>query len=448
MNASALLSKINFSVLRNIASVVLFRGGNILVQLILVPVSIKYVSKESYGLWITLSSMITWLNIMDVGLSYGLRNKLSEAMATDRKDLCQSYVSTTYFLLLLVGIGGCAMVSVVVYFLDWRTVLSIPKDLSYAQFILILVLIVASFFITFLLKPISAVCYATHKPFFDSLMTFLASFLNLVLIYAMTRFYAQGNLLVLAVVFCFTPILVNILFSGVLYRGIYKTFSPAYRYVHMQYARSLTSLSGKFFIIQIAATVVFTTDNFMISHYFGNEEVASYNIVQRYFSVPILLLNMILVPFWNLFTDAYIRQDKQWIRDTMTKLFMVSGLLCLGCMVMVSCSGFAYHLWLGNMMDIPLGITISVSVYTILLLVGSVLTTFINGTGKVKLQMTTSMLTSVLHIPLAMVAIKVFHMGVVGVVVASCVWLMLTLPLKFIQYRKLMAYGKPTLFTC
>ena len=66
---------------KNMIGSIFIKGISILIQLILVPLTLGYLSQELYGVWLTISSIMLWLNFFDVGLTLGLKNRLSEAIA-------------------------------------------------------------------------------------------------------------------------------------------------------------------------------------------------------------------------------------------------------------------------------------------------------------------------------------------------------------------------------
>lgn len=49
---------------KNILGMLFIKGGNILVGLLLVPMTLGYVDSEQYGLWMTLSSMVAWMSFL------------------------------------------------------------------------------------------------------------------------------------------------------------------------------------------------------------------------------------------------------------------------------------------------------------------------------------------------------------------------------------------------
>lgn len=89
---------------KNVLSMLFIKGGSILVGLLLVPLTLEYVDSESYGIWLTLSSMVAWISFFDIGINNGLKNKLAESLALKNYELGQKYVSTTYAILSLIFI--------------------------------------------------------------------------------------------------------------------------------------------------------------------------------------------------------------------------------------------------------------------------------------------------------------------------------------------------------
>ena len=49
---------------KNVLSMLFIKGGSILVGLLLVPLTLEYVDSESYGIWLTLSSMVAWISFL------------------------------------------------------------------------------------------------------------------------------------------------------------------------------------------------------------------------------------------------------------------------------------------------------------------------------------------------------------------------------------------------
>ena len=55
-----------------------FKGASILLSFLLVPLTINYIKPDAYGVWLTLSSLVGWVAMFDIGIGNGLKNKLSD----------------------------------------------------------------------------------------------------------------------------------------------------------------------------------------------------------------------------------------------------------------------------------------------------------------------------------------------------------------------------------
>ena len=61
-----------------------FRGASILLSFILIPLTLKYIKPDVYGVWLTLTSLVGWIAMFDIGIANGLKNKLSESLAAKK----------------------------------------------------------------------------------------------------------------------------------------------------------------------------------------------------------------------------------------------------------------------------------------------------------------------------------------------------------------------------
>ena len=87
---------------KNILASFLIKGSSIIVGFLMVRVTLDYLDQTKYGIWLTMSSFLTWFSFFEIGLGSGLRNKLAEALAKKDYVLGKVYVSTTYAILVLV----------------------------------------------------------------------------------------------------------------------------------------------------------------------------------------------------------------------------------------------------------------------------------------------------------------------------------------------------------
>ena len=103
--------------------------------------------------------------------------------------------------------------------------------------------------------------------------------------------------------------------SIVFFNSNYKLLKPSFKFVQFKHVNDLTSLGIKFFVLQVASVVIFTTDNLIITQLFGPAQVAPYSIALKYFNIAQMGFSIIITPFWSAFTEAYAKNDFGWIRN-------------------------------------------------------------------------------------------------------------------------------------
>lgn len=402
---------------KNIAFSVLIKGLNIATTLILVPLTINYVSPTKYGIWLTLSSIIGWLGFFDIGFGNGLRNKLTEAIAKGQFKLAKIYVSTTYAILSMIVVAILTIFFSINPFLTWSSILNAPVSMNHE--LSILAMIVFLFFcMQFVLQLITVVLTANQQSAKGSLFNLLGNIFALIIIYILTK-TTSNNLVYLGISLGLAPILVLLSSSVWFYSFAYKKFAPSINYVRFRFAKNLMNLGLKFFIIQIAFVVLYQTSNIIISQLLGPAEVTPYNIAFKYFTVITMVFGIIMVPFWSAFTDAWVKQDFNWIKNTMKKLKLFWLALCVLSIIMLLLSNIIYELWVGKTITVPWSISISMAVYVILNAWNNIYSHFLNGVGKIKLQLYSSIGGSLLNIPLSIYLCK--SLGAYGVILSTII---------------------------
>lgn len=82
---------------KNIIALVGIKGLDTLIYFVLVPLTLGYLNAYEYGIWLTLSSILSWINSFDIGLGNGLRNKLAESLAVKDLDKAKAMSAPLFF---------------------------------------------------------------------------------------------------------------------------------------------------------------------------------------------------------------------------------------------------------------------------------------------------------------------------------------------------------------
>lgn len=405
---------------KNIIATFLIRGFGIIISLLLIPLTIHYVNPETYGIWLTLSSMVAWFSILDIGINNGLRNKLAECIAKNETELARKYVSTTYALLCIIFIPLLLIFFVVNKYLDWPAILNTNSSMA-PELALVAIIVFGYFCFKFIFSTINIVLLSHQMPANASLRGLVEQIVSLVLIFILTKI-THGSLLYLSLALCIAPMFVVILFNITLFSGRFKNIAPSFSKIDFSLSKGLFGLGIKFFVISIAGIIQFQTANFIIIHYFGAQDVTIYNIAYRYFSVLILISGILTTPLWSAITDAYAKGDEQWIINMVNKYQKVAILIAASGFVMLLLSNFAYTLWIGKgIVEIPFSLSFWTFVFTIINIYGGIYSSVLNGISVLKLQFLASLFSPIIFVVCAYMFINVFNMGIISIIIASII---------------------------
>ena len=420
---------------KNIFMSLLIKGISILISLLLVPLTLGYVSVEIYGVWLTISSILHWLTYMDVGFTLGLKNRLAEALAKENYEKGRSLVSTTYFIMIVIFVPLAILLYFISPLVDWCAVLNVHQS---NQGVILKTIQVLFVFVSLqmIVNVFVAVVAAHQKTALSSLFNVIGQFFSLVIIAGMTHML-EPSLYNLAFAYSMMPIVIVAISSVVYYRTSMRKIAPSVKAINLSYISDLWNLGVKFFIIQIQQIVLYQATNLLISHLDGPEAVTQYNISYKLLNVVVMVYIIILTPLWPAYTDAYAKKDFMWMNSIYKKMKSIFLLLFALIIVITLLSPLLYHVWVGDKVSIPLILTASISVYTLIHCWDSLQVMLINGIGTVKLQSYVIFIGLILHIPLSLFLGQ--YIGLYGVIASMCIINLIYASFFTVQIKKLLS---------
>ena len=420
---------------KNIIYSFFVKGFGILTSLLLVPVTIGFLNTSEYGIWLTLNSILLWINTFDIGLGNGLRNKLTEALVENDLLKAKTYISTAYITITVFMVAIFIVFQIINNYVDWYSLLNIKSELV-PNLKSIISMSFIFFCISFVLKLVGNILLAMQKSAAENFLIMMGQFLSLVIIFIVSHYF-KGTLWIVAFIYSISPVVVFACAYPFVFSGVYKKIRPNIFYFKKEYIKSIMSLGTQFFVLQIAGLVIFSSSNLIITNMFGPEMVTKYNIAFRYFNIIPLIFAIVLTPIWSATTDAYINNDYGWILKSLKKIkLMLLGTFFV-LFIMVCLSNFVYKIWIGNKISIPLNLSIAIAVYILLFVSSLSYSSFLNGLGKLRVQMINVVFCAIFFLPITYYLGSTF--GIVGVVVSLTLVNLSGLVLNVIQFNLILS---------
>jgi O-antigen/teichoic acid export membrane protein len=419
---------------KNIFASFVIKGWSALIVLLLVPATLHCLGEYKNGIWLTISSLLLWIDNMDIGLGNGLRNKIAEYMAHDEFERTRSLISSTFAMLTCIIIPVLLILLILISLSDpyWIFNAAPSKVAHLDQVLMVTVTLVCT---SFIFKLIGNFYMGMQFPAVSNLLVALGQTLTLIGTY-IVLYSGSHSLMLIALVNTVSPLLIYLLAFPYTFFCKFPHLRPSFKLINFKEARAVINMGVQFFVMQISSVILFMTSNLLISKLFTPALVTPYQITYRYFSIMLVVFTVICMPFWNATTDAYERGDMQWIRNATRKLrLMIIGII--SCMIiMVILSPWVYSVWIGNDVTIDIRMSFVMASYIFTLIYSMRYSYFINGIGKLRLQLIFTTVAAILFIPLAYLTTLWTH-SIIWFMIVMCLVNIPGLIVNRIQFYKL-----------
>lgn len=408
------------NILRQVFSSFTFKILSVAIGLALVPILLSKLGTENYGVWAILLSLMQWVALMDIGIGNGLRNKLGEALAHNRTVDAREYVSTAYFSMVLFAVVLIVILLPVFFLFDWSVFFN-SKSVSPTELRWTLVVFIYAIITYFVLSLINQVINALQRNALTSIAPIVA---NVLFIGSITLFLPKHNASLLLTSIAYAVSLLGaVLAITIFFFKEYSYLSPKLVFFKKDKIRSILSLGLKFFIIQITCVVIFSTDNVVITQLFGPKAVTAYSIPFMIFNNIGMLINLMMMPFYSSYTEAYSKNNLEWIRAKIVLLCKLMIPFVLGVLVVVFIFPYLLKIWIKDPIDIPKSLPLLMGLYTVITVWNNIFGYLMGAIGKINLGMYVTIITGVINIPLSIYLGRNCGLGLNGVIISNIICL-------------------------
>ncbi|CAM3673717.1 oligosaccharide flippase family protein [Flavobacterium chungbukense] len=414
-----------------------FRGGSILLSFILIPLTIDYIKPDAYGLWLTLTSLVGWVSMFDIGIANGLRNRLSESLADHDYDRGKIYVSTTYVIISLIASLLILFYFVFYKFVNWQVIFN-SSFIAEERLQNVVTIVAVLFLLKFISDIINVVSAAFQMVYVSSVLLFLSNLGTTLAVWILSKTTSE-NMIFLALSLSFIPFLVSVIASLYLFRNNFNSVRPSLKHIDFQKARGIVGLGSQFFILQIISLIIFQTDNILIAQFFRPSEVTNFNIAYKYYSVVIIIFTIVLTPYWTAFTEAYFKKEYSWIKTTINRLlfYWIFSVVFLFFMFLIS--NWVIKLWIGDSVFISNALSLSICAYIAVTNWNAIFANFLNGVGKIRVQIVYAIIMGLINIPICFLLVKIFNFGTFAMPLSNFICLTFGALISYVQYNKIVS---------
>ncbi len=358
------------------------RGGGILVTLIQVPLLLGIMQQEKYGVWLTLLNVVNWISVFDLGITNGLRNKLSELYINQNINDTRKYIFNVFAFLMLFF----TLIFIIFMFfephLNFQRLFNTQK-ISENELSGIFNIVFAGIIFRFIFQI--PVVLETAKGFthVSNGLLLIGNILGIIFLYV--QGILSSGMIELKTVGLYVVWIPNVLYLFYFLWFIFhkkRLFMPRWSELDLPFIRPLMKISFHFFLIQLTALIIFASIPFILSQLLNPSHATEYNLANSIFNIPLLIMGVLCNPITPLVTQAFVQSDKQWLKQILNKFNVYALILIFITWILYFLSQSVYLLWIGNKVLINPNLVLWIAIYTSINLFLQPFTNIYNGIGK------------------------------------------------------------------
>jgi len=377
------------SISSNLIISFLSKISGLIASFLMIPILLKSIGVEQYGLWVTISSVAAWLMFFDFGLGNSFKNIVSTA--TKEKTLKEYNLAFSLYV----------YVAIVLVLSSTLFILTIDEEK-----VKIIALLYLPLSVLFPLRLFSFGLQGLRlvglNSFFETLRIFIWLFFALYYVY----FHNGDELYVLSLIFVLANIIPHFLQFIAFKAKCGFSLKPNIISPKAIFKEDSFRTGIRFFIIQLSSLVSFNLGNVLIYNNFGSSQVAQYDIFNKVFVAALSVFNMSIAVMWPEISKAYANKDFLKCKKYYNTLLFIAIVFCF-CFIILA---FNFDILLmllkiDGVLALNFDLLVGILILTCLQALAYCGAVVLNATNKLKMQIWLAIASILLIYPLFQVLV-------------------------------------------
>jgi O-antigen/teichoic acid export membrane protein len=317
--------------------------------LVTVPMALKYLGTERYGLWMALSSTLSMLTFTDFGLSNGLLSELSIAKGKGDLQRASQCVTSAFMMLSLIGLVLLTSALAAAPFLPWVKLLNITNSTLSGEIVTVVMVLATGLALGLPLGIMQKIYLASQQGYIYDMFVVVGTVVSTAGIIISVKMDAGLGCLVASV--SILPLMGNIA-AAIHLRGRCAWFWPRWENFSASTARQLLRIGVQYCAMSLLMAFGLYVDNIIVGRYLGYDAVASLSVPARIVGILGMVTNMICLPFWSSNAEAIARGDMAWVKRILARLTLLNFSVSVAMSgIVILCGRRLFGAWLGGAIE-------------------------------------------------------------------------------------------------
>lgn len=377
------------------------------VAILSVPLLLQLLGKERYGVWVTLTSILVWFSMLDLGVGNSLRNTVSAMVNEDMRGGVQQEFHALLHLLGIVALGAALLLMAAVSAFPLLLAHPATSLLLYLPALIMLPLLLGGSVLQGAGKVGLQATLQSAPAWLFFLFVVACHFSGwnpslsvYAIVWSVCALFCAGFLFSRALIFLRLPL------SYVLCRQ-----SGAWPWQRLQVGLS-------FLVLQVATLVLYSMGNVIIYSGLGAGEVARYDVLNKVFQVGMGLYGVVITVMWSEIARLRALEDWAALRVYHMRMLGIAMVFSAGAFVVAWLMPVIVSLWTGRVLSVARQEAMALALLVSLQAIAYVGAVFLNAFEQVKIQVVLALVSIVVMYPLSRVLLSA-GLGIAAVPLAA-----------------------------
>lgn len=400
------------------SATMLARAVQIGTSLITVPLTLKYLGNERFGLWMTISSVLAMATFADFGVGNGVLNTVAKAFGRDDMEGVRKAISSGFAVLNSIAALLLLSFFAIYRFINWADFFRVASPQAKSEAGPALAVFAICFALNVSMDVVQRVQLGLQEGYRYGLWQLCGNITGFIGV--LIGIWLHVSLPVLVIAIAGAPIFATALNAIHFFGFVRSDLRPSRKLVARDVISQIAKLGSLFFVLQVVAAVSYSADNFIIARMLGAVNVPEFAIPQRMFALVTMMLGMLVTPLWPAYGEAISRGDVKWVRRTLGRsLLIVLTASCVASSLLLLLAPELIHWWVGSRIHPPFLLLLGLALWSVIECCGTALAMFLNGAAAVRLQIYISVAFGIVCVTSKVFFVR--HFGLVGVPWATIV---------------------------
>jgi O-antigen/teichoic acid export membrane protein len=375
----------------NIAWAMVAKLVSMAVAVLSVPLLLSLLGTDRYGTWATLTSLVAFISLLDLGVGNSMRNSVASMSAAAEETVRLEFIGF-FRLLCVAGLLATLVFCLLVPSLNLAGGHRAAVWLLYGPLLLLLPLLLGG-----------SVLQGAHATGLQAVLQSSSGwgFFAFIALLSWQNWVPGISDLALAWSLCYTAAL--LVMFGVALRRLRL---PARRLLHGSLASLPTGrlrVGLEFLVLQLSSLMLYSLGNMLVFRHLGSTEVARYDVVNKIFQVGLGLYTIVIGVMWSEIAKFRAAGDAPALARTLRRLAVIAVLFSVASLLGAFALPTLVDLWTRHHIQVTSGEALAVAGLVSIQSLAYVGAVFMNAFEQVRLQTVLAVASIFLMVPLASV---------------------------------------------